>query len=290
MYASLGTAAIRMASRFAFALPLGLPLGIQLYSVRQQMGEDLDAALAAIQEAGFTEVEAAALPKKTAKEIRAALDRAGLTCVSTHHPFGDLKPRFEELVTFDKELGAKFVICSSPGYQDTSAAPAAGKPRPYSLDDWKYNADEFNQMGEHAKSLGVTFGYHNHTREFVETEGKTPYLELLRLTDPAKVRFELDCGWAAVAGRNLVELLRDYPYRISMLHVKDFKLTGTPSPEGQTPPVTELGRGTIDYAPVFAQAAKTQHIVHAFVEQEEFDMPWKQSLRIDAEYIRKLKV
>jgi sugar phosphate isomerase/epimerase len=104
------------------------------------------------------------------------------------------------------------------------------------------------------------------------------------------VTFELDCGWAAVAGKNLVELLRDHPYRISMLHVKDFKLTGTPSPEGQTPPVTELGRGTIDYVPVFAQAAKTQRIRHAFVEQEEFDMPWKQSLRIDAEYIRGLKV
>jgi sugar phosphate isomerase/epimerase len=290
MYASVATAAVPFGARLAFALPLGLPLGIQLYSVRQQMGEDLDGALAAVKAAGFAEVEAAALPKKSAKEIRAALDRAGLKCVSAHHPFGDLEPRFEELVAFDKELGANFVICSSPGYKNAAGAAAAGKPRPYEMDDWKYNAEQFNQMGERAKALGVTFGYHNHTREFVMTEGKTPYLELLRLTDPAKVTFELDCGWAAVAGKSPVELLREHPHRISMLHVKDFKLTGTPSAEGQTPLVTELGRGTIDYVPVFAQAAKTQHIQHAFVEQEEFDMPWKQSLRIDAEYIRGLKV
>jgi len=288
VYSSVAIAAAPCATRLAFALPLGLPLGVQLYSVRQQMAEDLDAALDGISAAGFTEVEAAALPKKPAKEIRAALDKAGLHCVSAHHPFGELQAGFEERITFDKELGAKFVICASPGFRNPPEAGATG-PRTYTLDDWQYNAEQFNQMGERAKALGVSFGYHNHTREFVVTDEKTPYLELLRLTDPTKVAFELDCGWAAVAGKNLVELLRDHPYRFSMLHVKDFKLAATQAPEGPTPPVTELGRGSIDYAPVFAQAAKTQRIQHAFVEQEEFDMPWKQSLRIDADYIRRLK-
>ena len=290
MYSSLSVAAVPLATRFAFALPLGLPLGIQLYSVRQQMGEDLDAALAAVREAGFTEVEAAALPKKSAKDIRDALNRAGLACVSAHHPFADIQPRFEEAITFDKELGVKFVICSSPGYRNPSGASAPGKPRPYSMDDWTYNAEQFNLMGERAKSMGVTFGYHNHVREFAVTDGKTPYLELLRLTDPQKVTFELDCGWAVAAGTSPVDLMRDYPYRISMLHVKDFKMTQGAPAEGHEPTVTELGMGTIDYRPIYAQAAKTQHIQHAFVEQEAFDMPWKQSLKIDAEYIRRLKV
>jgi hypothetical protein len=73
-----------------------------------------------------------------------------------------------------------------------------------------------------------------------------------------------------------------------MLHVKDFKIpagvTG-PIPE---PKVTELGMGGIDYKPVFAQAAKNQTIAHAFVEQEAFDMPWKDSLKVDADYMKKL--
>src|ERR1700748_741171 len=77
-------------NRFSFANPLGLPLGIQLYSVRQQMAENLDEALAAIGAAGYTEVEAAALPKKNATEVRAALNKAGLRCVSSHRSFVDL--------------------------------------------------------------------------------------------------------------------------------------------------------------------------------------------------------
>src|SRR5277367_2590537 len=96
-------AVLSFAERAALANPLGLPLGIQLYSVRQQMMEDLDGALAAVSAAGYTEVEAAALPKKSAKEIRAALDKAGLRCVSAHHPFPELHEHFDEIVAYDKE-------------------------------------------------------------------------------------------------------------------------------------------------------------------------------------------
>jgi sugar phosphate isomerase/epimerase len=290
----VGTAAaiavLNFADRAALANPLGLPIGIQLYSVRQQMTEDLDGTLAAVRAAGYTEVEAAALPKKSAKEIRAALDKAGLRCVSAHHPFPDLHARFDEIVAYDKELGAQFIICSSPGYRNPSPAGTAGGQRLFSLDDWHYNADQFNTLGEKTAGSGIRFGYHNHTREFVVTDGKTPYMELLQLTDPKKVTFELDCGWAMVAGVNPAEIMKNHPHRISMLHVKDFKLPLNPSPENHDPKVTELGRGTIDYHPIFAQAAKTQQIQHAFVEQEAFDMPWKESLRVDAGYMRNFKM
>jgi len=281
-------AVLSLADRAALANPLGLPLGIQLYSVRQQMAEDLDGALAAVRAAGYTEVEAAALPKKSAKEIRAALDKAGLRCVSAHRSFPDLHARLDEIVAYDKELGVHFIICSSPGYRTPSPAGTAGGQRTFSLDDWHYNADQFNTFGEKTAGSGIRFGYHNHTREFVVTDGKTPYMELLQLTDPKKVTFELDCGWAMVAGVNPAEIMKNHPHRISMLHVKDFKLN--PSAENHDPKVTELGRGTIDYRPIFAQAAKTQQIQHAFVEQEAFDMPWKESLQVDADYMRNFKM
>jgi len=280
--ATAAMATLSVAGRFALASPLGLPLGIQLYSVRDQMAEDLDGALAAISAAGYTEVESAALPKKSAKEIRAALDKAGLHCVSAHHPFGDLHARFDEIVAYDKELGVHFIICSSPGRRTPSSTPAEGP----TLDDWHYNAEQFNVMGEKTAASGIRFGYHNHTGEFALTDGKTPYLELLQLTDPKKVTFELDCGWAMVAGKNPVEIMKDHPHRISMLHVKDFKLGPDHVPGAHDVKVTELGKGTIDYHPIFAQAAKTQQIKHAFVEQESFDMPWKESLKVDAEYLR----
>jgi sugar phosphate isomerase/epimerase len=283
-------AAFSFTNRAAFATPLGLPLGIQLYSVRQQMMTDLDEALAAISAAGYTEVEAASLPKKSAKEIRAALDKAGLKCVSAHHGFSDLSTHLDEIVAYDKELGVNFVICASPGHRPQSQAGTAGGETPFTLDDWRFNADQFNTFGEKTSALGVRFGYHNHTREFVVTEGKTPYMELLRLTDPKKVTFELDCGWVMVAGANPVEIMKNHPYRITMLHVKDFTLPPNPSPENHEAKVTELGRGSVDYHPIFAQAAKTQHIEHAFVEQEAFDMPWKESLKVDADYLRSFKM
>ncbi len=279
-------AAMLMARRRAFANPLGLPLGIQLYSVRQQMAQDLDATLVAVAEAGYTEVEAAALPSKSAKEIRAALDKAGLRCVGAHHPFADIHSRFEELVTYDKELGVQFVICASPGSR--LAGPGSAKHSGMTLDDWHYSAEQFDTMGEAANRMGVRFGYHNHSGEFTLTEGKVPLLELLRLTNPEKVTFEMDCGWVVVGGAKPVELLRDYAHRFSMLHIKDFNFPNPPTSNAHDAKVTELGRGTIDYVPIFAQAARTQHILHAFVEQEAFDMPWKESLKMDAAYMRKL--
>jgi sugar phosphate isomerase/epimerase len=282
-------AALGFVDRAALANPLGLPLGIQLYSVRQQMAVDLDEALAAVSAAGYTEVEAASLPKKTAKEIRAALDKAGLRCVSAHHPLPDLNASFDEIVAYDRQLGVHFIICSSPGYRTPSPAGAATAQRPFLLDDWLYTAEQLNIFGERANASGVRFGYHNHTREFVSTDGKTPYTELMRLTEPKKVTFELDCGWALVASVDPAEILKSHPNRISMLHVKDFKLPAGGSTEGHDPKVTELGQGTLNYRPIFAQAAKTQHIQHAFVEQEAFDMPWKESLKMDADYMRNFK-
>ncbi len=119
-------AVVSFADRCAMANPLGLPLGIQLYSVRQQMLEDLDDALAAVSAAGYTEVEAASLPKKSAKEIRAALDKARLKCVSAHHGFADLHDRFDEIVAYDKELGVQFIVCASPGYRAPAPAGMTG--------------------------------------------------------------------------------------------------------------------------------------------------------------------
>ena len=286
--ASAAAVALPFSDAPAFANPLGLPLGLQLYSVRQQMAEDLDATFAAVSAAGFTEVEAATLPKKPATEIRAALDKAGLHCVSAHHSLADLQTRLDEVAAFNKQLGVKFIICPGPGLRHPTPTVPGTAPAPLTLDDWHYNAEQFNAIGEKLAALGITFGYHNHSREFRPTEGKTPLLELLRLTDPRMVTFELDCGWAMVAGEDPATLLRDYPHRFSMLHVKDFTLSGTPSYETRGARVTELGKGTIDYRPIFAQAAKTQHIMHAFVEQEAFDMPWKESLKVDADYLRNL--
>ena len=268
---------------------MGLAPGIQLFSVRQQIAQDFEGTLAAVRAAGFLEVESAALPKKPAAEIRAALDKAGLKCVSSHRSFADVTKDLDVTTEFEKTLGVSYIICPGPG-RIYPPAPDA-KVGPLTIDDWKYNAEEFNKTGEKLKKEGITFGYHNHWVEFELVDGIVPYEELLRLCEPDKTTFEMDCGWVKVAGQDPVALMKKHPHRFSMFHVKDFHLPQNISfATHEEAKVTELGRGSIDYRPIFDQAAKNQKITHAFVEQEDFDIPWQESLKVDADYLKSLTI
>ena len=128
----------------------------------------------------------------------------------------------------------------------------------------------------------MRFGYHNHTPEFGVENGVTFYDELLRLTDPKLVVFEMDCGWVFAAGRNPVDYLKKSPERFPLLHVKDVARAGNGEFRSSV-----LGRGTVDYAPVLRAATGLKHY---FIEQEEFDMDPIEALRLDADYMRKLNV
>jgi len=271
----------------ASATPLGLPLAIQLYSVRQQLPSDFEGTLQQVAKAGFREVESAGYFGKSVAEVKQALQKAGLRCVSAHHSHADLRQKFDEILAFDKELGVEYLICSSPTFKEPLPAGTPANSRAMTIDDWRWNAEQFNKMAEKTAAVGIRFGYHNHVHEFEQIDGTVPYMELLRIMDPAKATLELDCGWAMVAGVKPQDLMRDHPNRFSMLHIKDFK---DPAAGLKGAKVTELGKGDIDYRPIFQQAAKTQKIRHAFVEQEAFDMPWLDSLKVDADYMRRLNV
>lgn len=273
------------------ANPLGLPLGLQLYSVRDLLPKNYEGTLRELNQIGYQEVEAAGYFGRSAREVRGAMEQANLNCVSAHYSMKDLAPHVDQIIQFGKDLGLKYIICSSPALQDPASATTITRANmeAMTLDDWRWNAEQFNQIGEKVNAAGIRFGYHNHTAEFHAHDGVLPYDELLRLTDPAKVTFEMDCGWVIVGGKDPVDYLTKYPTRISMLHVKDFKLGGGSTSESAPPPSAELGRGSIDYRRIF-EAAKGGKIEHAFIEQEQFDMPPLDALRIDAAYWRKLTV
>jgi len=289
--ASAACAAFWSGSPRLMANPLGLPLGLQLYSVRDLLPKDYEGTLHQLAALGYREVEAAGFFGHSPSEVKLAMDRAGLHCVSAHYSLKDLLPKVDETIEFGKDLGLNYIVCASPMLKDPSRVKDAGSSaarESMTLDDWRWNAEQFNRIGERVNVAGMRFAYHNHTPEFRAENGVVFYDELLRLTDPAKVTMELDCGWAAVAGQKPADLLSRYSTRISMLHVKDFKMSNgvVPLP---APPSTELGHGVIDYHLIF-EAAKKAGIEHAFVEQEEFDMPAMQALKIDADYMRALTV
>jgi sugar phosphate isomerase/epimerase len=283
---SMAVAAGLLKPKFSFAASGSLPIGLQLYSVRQILPTDYEGTLKQIAEIGYREVEAAGFFGHSAPEVKQLMTNAGLRCVSAHYPLADLLKTADATVEYAQALGLEYVICSSPFVADPTRLTKApggtwqGLQHSLTVDDWKWNADQFNQMGRKMKAAGIKFGYHNHTMEFRDLDGgATGFQVLLSDTDPTYVTLELDCGWATAAGQNPVMLLKEHPHRFSMLHIKDL-LPATPD----TPPdkhiSTELGKGTVDYRPIFA-AARSAGIRYAFIEQETFDIPVLDALKID---------
>jgi sugar phosphate isomerase/epimerase len=252
-----------------------LPRGIQLYTLREMMAKDVDGTLKQIAAASFQEVEAAGYFGRTAAQFKQAVESAGLHCVSAHHSLGDLLSKEDELIQFVHDIDSKYLVCSSPRAKD----PAN---KELTLDDWKWDFEQFNRLGEKAKAAGLQFGYHNHIGEFRKLDDVLVYDELLRQTDSKLVTMEMDCGWVVVAGYKPLDYLTKYPQRYSLLHVKDIA-----TKDGGKPESTELGRGSIDYKPIFAAAKNIQHY---FYEQEAFDQPPLEAIRESAGYLKKLGV
>lgn len=263
---------------------LGVPLGLQLFSLRNILPGDFAGTLREVHSLGYREVESAGYYNHSAAYVKQAMRGAGLRLVSAHHPFDDLRARLDEIMALNKDLGVRYIICPTLGVSSSTSARNRELKRPVTLDDWRWNAEQLNKFGESIKASGIQFGYHNHAAGFRPVDGVVPYIELLNRTDPAMVTMQLDCGWVVVGGGDPVELLRRYPERISSLHVKDFKRGGRPG----DPPPAELGRGMIDNRSILLAAAKTGYVKHCFVEQEEYDMPPMMSLKVDAEYMRGL--
>ena len=271
---ALGAAAC-IGSRLSSASEPHLAVGLQLYSVREQLPKDFDGTLHQLGSIGIQVVEAAGYYHKTAPEFKHSLDQAGLRCVSTHHALMELKPKLDQWIDYGHTLGLEYIVCSWAGvHRDPS------RKGEMNLDDWRYAADQFNQIGEKVKAAGMTFGYHNHHVEFGTENGVVFYDELLKRCDPKYVVFEMDCGWVVVGGHNPVDYLSKTPERFPLIHVKDFKK----QPDGKYVPVA-LGHGIIDYKPILAAATGLKHY---FIEQEEFDEDPMTELRVDVAYMKKL--
>jgi sugar phosphate isomerase/epimerase len=205
------------------------------------------------------------------------MDAAGLHCVSAHYTLSLLETQLDSIIDYAKTLGLEYIVCSSSGGMHRDPA-AKGDP---TLDDWRWIAGEFNRIGEKLKAAGLSLGIHNHTPEFATIDGTLVYGELLKLTDPKFVVFEMDCGWVWASGHNPVDYLSKTPERFPLLHIKDM-VRGA---DGKIK-MTVLGKGSIDYAPILRAATGSKYY---FVEQEQFDIEPIEELKQDADYMRRLK-
>ena len=240
--------------------------GLQLYSLRVDMKKDRAAALATARKMGFTEVEGGILGRPV-DEVKAELATAGLTMTSGGASYEDFRDKLPEVIANAKAFGLKYVMCAW--------IPHKGA---FTAEDARRAAADFNAWGAKLAAEGITFAYHAHGYEFSPATIDAPpkmtlFDQLARATDPKYVAFEMDVFWVTHGGADPVSLLRRYPKRWVMLHLKDMK-KGTPTGAaagftGQAPEETNvpLGTGTIDWPSVLKEAKK-QGVAHYYIEDE----------------------
>lgn len=269
-------AAVALARRAA-AKPLGIPIGIQPYTVRKEMEADPEGTLRNLKSMGYEAIEVGVpFYGRDAKSARELLQSVGLKSPSGFFPYPKDDSAWAASIDQAKALGVEYMITTVPSEWTGSQ------------EGWRKAADRFNELGTAARKAGLTIAYHNHNFEFKVFDGVVAYDEFLRLTAPDLVKMEMDCFWTTYAGRDPVVYFQKYPGRFALLHVKDLKKGFEPStdwPQGN--PFTEVGTGTIDYRRIF-EAAPAAGVKQYYVEQDNWDRPPLEAARISCEYLKKL--
>lgn len=262
-----------------WAEPRADRIGVQLYTVTDQLRRDFAGTLERVAQIGYKEVEFAGYFGHTPEQVRELLGRFGLTSPSAHIGMNQLREDLDGQIRAAHTIGQKFITVPSLGRTETPLSEA---------DTWKRVAEEFNRIGARLKSEGLRLAFHNHAGEFVEvSDGRTGMDIFVSETDPSLVDFELDLMWAAVAGQDPVAWFERYPGRFKMWHVKDMKNLAAEqaqqvprlrNPRGQgagrpgggggpTGQIVPVGHGDIDFRRIFARWERSG-LEHFFVEHD----------------------
>lgn len=255
------------------------PVGVQMWSFREYLPKDLPGTLTKIRALGFRDVEGAGLWKRTAADLRAALDSAGLRCQSAHMQYARLRDDAQGAFAEAKALGATWVVC-----------PWIDHQKEFTRDDALKSAEVFNKVGAAAEAAGLRFAYHCHGYEMLPSPEGTRFDTLAQNTDPKRVSFQVDVFHTLHGGGNPVDLINRYASRVTSLHLKDLKKgvvikagTGVGTLEDDVP----LGSGQVDWPAVLRAAVKAKALLY-YVEDESAD-PWGH-IPQSVQYLRGLKL
>jgi sugar phosphate isomerase/epimerase len=263
--------------------PTSNKVGLQLYSLREQIVKDLEGVIEKVAKAGYQEVETYGYNATDQfwgmkpVDFHALLKANKLVSPSGHYDLGtflsqdtsadDLKRALDEYTEAALAIGQQYIII-----------PWLAPEMRSSIDGYKYISEKMNQVGEELQKSKLQLGYHNHDFEFEDHGGQTGYDILLAETDPKNVVMELDLYWVVRAGKDPIKLFNDHPDRFSLWHVKDMDKT---NPDLNT----EIGNGSIDFKAIF-QKAKLSGLKYLYVEQENFVIDPYASITTSAEYIK----
>ena len=242
-------------------------IGLQLYTVRTEMGRDFEGTLARVAQVGYTEVEFAGYFDRKPEAVKAALTRAGLVAPSPHLPLETVRDRWAQTLEDARTIGHRYVV-----------VPWIPVEQRRTADDYKRIAELFNRAGAEARQAGLRFAYHNHDFEFAAVDGRVPYDLLLAETDPAAVEFEMDLYWVTHGGGDPLAYFARHHGRFPLVHVKDMDAARG---------MVAVGKGVIAWKKIFARRDQAG-IHHYFVEHDQPPDPFA-SIRTSYEYLKGLE-
>jgi sugar phosphate isomerase/epimerase len=231
-----------------------IPVGLELYSVRDDLQKDLMGTVRSVAKMGYQCVEFYgpyyAWTPEYARQVRAELDELGIQCHSTHNGLDSFTPAgIGKAIDLNKILGTRYIVNSSAGNLHT-------------LDDWKRAAEILNKANDTLKAQGLHVGYHNHDAEWKLVEGKKP-IEVLAATLDKSIMLQLDVGTCLAAGSDPVDWINRNPGRIRSMHLKDWS--------SQKQYKVLFGGGIAPWKKIFAAAEKIGGVEYYLIEQEGSD-------------------
>lgn len=259
-------------------------IGIQLYSLRDQIQRDVRSVIEKVAYAGYKEVETYGYSGEShfwgvkASEFNEILNNNGLKSPSGHYDFNqilskttsvdEMQAMLDQYIDTALKIGQKYLII-----------PSLERSIRSTPDDYKYLSEKMNRIGEELIKSKLQLGYHNHNFEFEGGSGQTGYQILLAETEEQNVKMELDLYWVVRSGVDPIQLIKENPGRFVLWHVKDM--------DHSNPALnTEIGKGSIDYKEIFRMARRSG-LEYIFMEQENFMIDPYDSIAESFDYIKK---
>ncbi len=232
-------------------------VGLQLYSLRDQFKTDVPGTLKIIKDWGITKIEGGGTYGMAPSEFEKVLLENNLEVVSVGAGFEDLEKNPEKVLQTAKDFGAKYVMCAWIPHDDNK----------FDLEETKHATEVFNKAGKLLKDHGITLAYHAHGYEFRPYKNGTLFDYMAE--NATDFKFELDVFWAQHGGADPLALMKKYPSKFALLHLKDMQkgIEGNNTGHEDVETNVVLGTGQIDIAGVVAEAKKLG-IEYMFIEDE----------------------
>ncbi|HRR33696.1 MAG TPA: sugar phosphate isomerase/epimerase [Kiritimatiellia bacterium] len=236
------------------------PVGVQIYSLRNQLKQDGAKALDVLKDLNvkYVEIGIESHYGLTQEQMKQALDERGLIPIAAHAGQGYLLNKTDEAIAAARYFGLKYLGVAWAAHQ-----------KPLDEAQTLKIAADFNEIGKRLKAAGIQFFYHNHGFEFYPYKDGTLFDLLMEKTDPDLVKFEMDVLWTVFPGQDPVKLLKKYPSRWVLMHLKDLKKGVVGNLSGGTDLTNDvvLGAGQADY-PAILKACQEIGIAYYFIEDE----------------------